>query len=51
VVYEESLCDASLGDLLLVVRGLDGDEDTVLLVGPPSLELGEIGLPWRAAAR
>jgi hypothetical protein len=33
VVFEESLYDASLGDLLLIVRGLDGDEDTVLLLG------------------
>lgn len=33
IVYEESLYEASLGDLLHVVRGLDDDEPTVLLVG------------------
>lgn len=33
IVYEESLYEASLGDLLHVVRGLDDDEPVVLLVG------------------
>jgi phosphohistidine phosphatase len=33
IVYDESLYEASLGDLLHVVRGLDDDEETVLLVG------------------
>lgn len=33
VVYEESVYDASLGDLLHVARGLDEDDDTVVLVG------------------
>lgn len=33
VVYEESVYEATLGDLLHVVRDLDTDDDTVLLVG------------------
>lgn len=33
IVYKESLYEATLGDLLHVVRGLDDDEPTVLLVG------------------
>jgi len=33
VVQDESVYEASLGDLLRVVRGLDDDEDTIVLVG------------------
>lgn len=33
IVYDESLYEASLGDLLRVTRGLDDDEDLIVLVG------------------
>jgi phosphohistidine phosphatase len=33
VVQDESVYEASLGDLLRVVRGLDDDEDVIVLVG------------------